>query len=258
MRRRRGHCARRASVTLALLLAAGCDGETEILVRAAWEEGRPVSELDITALPFDPDRLLDSLAAVAPTPRPSFGGLEQELRAYARPTDDPYEDLNRPWRALRDSVVALSDSLFAMDRGTPQYAAMYERFRQSYARLADRAAERDVAMRQLGASDLGLARRAQAAADSLRLWEYEAYAGYADAAAAAIAHAGARVVEGTTDGEGRAIFRVEPGRWWLVARLPDPDNAFLEYYWNVAVTVTRLVPVRVPMNPGNGERRWRH
>ncbi|MDH3289745.1 MAG: hypothetical protein OEO20_14290 [Gemmatimonadota bacterium] len=239
-------------------MTTGCDGETEILVRAAWEDGRPVPELDITALPFDPDRLLDSLAAIAPNPRPSFTELEQELRAYARPTDDPYEELNRPWRALRDSVVALSDSLFATDREAPHYAAMYERFRRSYARLADRAAERDAAMRQLGASDLGLARRAQAAADSLRRWEYEAYEGYADAAAAAIAHAGARVVETSTDGEGRAVLGVEPGRWWLVARLPDPDNPFLEYYWSVAVTVTRLVPVRIPMDPGTGERRWQH
>lgn len=217
-----------------------------------------MSALDITALPFDPDRLLDSLTTAAPTPRPDFGQLEQELRAYARPADDPFKELNRPWRALRDSVVALSDSLFAMDRGTPQYAALYERFRQSYARLADRASERDAALRRLGASDLGLARRAQAAADSLRRWEYDAYEGYADAAAAAIADAGARVVEGTTDGDGRVTLRVDPGRWWLVTRLPDPENPFLEYYWNAAVTVTRLVPVRVPLNPGNGERRWRH
>lgn len=180
------------------------------------------------------------------------------MHEYHRPEPDPYEEINRPWLALRDTVRALADSLIERDRAEPGYAADYERFRALYARLAQRAAERDRALRDVNGDHLDLARRAATAADSLRAWEYQAYAGYPDAAAAAVVRSGRSVVEGTTDRHGALTLQVQPGRWWLVARTPDPANPFLEYYWNVSVTATRVVPVRLPLSSNNAAKRWRH
>jgi hypothetical protein len=240
-----------------LSVLAGCNGKTDVVVSATWDDSTPISQLEITALPFDPDHIIDSLEATADTERPDFSDLEAEMLAYEPPEDDRFAEATRPWRALRDTVQHLADSLNAMDRTGPMYATRYEQFRQLYARLAQRAAERDEALRRLGGGQMELARRAAEAADSLRRWEYEAYAGYAEVAGRAVLNSGLEVAEAVTDETGVAQFTLDSGRWWLVARYADPHNPFLEYYWNVPVTVS-VLPVRLPFGLGNSVRRWRH
>jgi hypothetical protein len=250
---------RRALWPAVLALAfTGCRQDARINVVAVWADDRPIAELEILALPFNPDRMLDSLATEAPTPPPMFPELLQEMRSYTIPEDDPYAELNRPWLALRDSVAALSDTLMGMERSAPAYAAGYARFRTLYARLADLAAARDRALREVNGERVALARRAAVAADSLRTWEYAAYAAYPDVAAEAVIASGREVVEGVTDKDGTVLLVLDPGRWWLVARSPDETNPFMEYYWNVPVTVTRVIPLRLPLTPGTAVRRWRH
>jgi hypothetical protein len=144
-----------------------------------------------------------------------------------------------------------------MDRRSPEYAAAYERFRALYTRLAQRAAERDAALRALNGPQLNLARRAQDAAEALRAWEYEAYAAYAEVAARYLRETGRPIHTVTTDPAGVARLALEPGPWWLVARLPDSANPFLERYWHVPVGVSRLVPLRVPMAERAAVVRWR-
>lgn len=250
--------ARTGAVLVLAALSTGCERETRIALEVTWDHDGPVADLAVTALPFDPDHLLDSLAGEVDIPAPTFPALEAEIHEFSRPDPDPYEEINRPWLALRDTVRELADSLIDRDRTESGYAADYDRFRALYARLAERAAERDRALRAVNGDHLDLARRAAAAADSLRSWEYQAYAGYPEAAAAAVVHAGRSVIEGTTDHHGRLTLRVQPGRWWLVARTADPENPFLEYYWNVPVTATRVVPVRLPLSSANATKRWRH
>jgi hypothetical protein len=231
--------------------------KTDVVISATWDASTPIADLTITALPFDPDRIIDSLEALAATERPDFTDLEAEMLAYEPPQDDRFEEASRPWRALRDTVQQLADSLIAIGRGAPGYATQYARFRQLYARLAQRAAERDDALRGLGGNQIDLARRAATAAESLRTWEYEALESYSEIAAGQVLLTGHEAVEAPTDESGEAHFTLAPGRWWLVARYADPENPFMEYYWNVPVTVS-LLPVRLPISLGNSERRWRH
>jgi len=240
------------------LTAVGCRGEAEVAVRAMWDPVTPIVELEVTALPFDPDRVLDSLTLRATSPAPSFADLEEEIRAYRPPNDERVETATRPWRALRDTVQVLADSLNTVGRSAPGYAEQYGRFRRLYERLAQLATERDAQLRRLSGGQLDLARRATTAAESLRAWEYEAFASYGDVAAAEVLRTGRDVVEAATDYTGQAVFRLAPGRWWLVARHPDPQNPFLEYYWNMPVTVTGTLPVRLPLGVGRSESRWRH
>jgi len=241
------------------MIVSGCTGtKPSVILRASDEHGGPLRALQITAYPFDPDRLLDSLAEVSPTPRPEFRDLWAQLQAYRPPDDGPIREVSRPWRALHDSVAGLADSLNAADRRSPTYAAAYERFRTMYARLAQRAAERDAALRALGGDDIGLARRAQMAAESLRTWEYQAYSAYPDIAEARVASEGRTLRDGVTDDHGEVRFELEPGQWWLVARAPVPDNPFEEYYWHTSVTVSALLPIRVPLSTGNAIVRWRY
>jgi hypothetical protein len=226
-------------------------------MHATLGEDSVVAGLEITAYPFDPQQILDSLAALATESPPTFPDLEREMATYRPPDDARFEEAGRPWRALRDTVAAVSDSMLRMDRRSPTYAAAYERFRALYTRLARRAAERDAALRALNGPQLDLARRVQAAAEALRAWEYDAYAEYADVAARHLQETGRQIHTVTTDPAGVARLALEPGSWWLVARLPDAENPFLERYWHVPIGVSRLVPLRVPMGERAAETRWR-
>lgn len=231
--------------------------EAPLEIRAALAPGGPMAGLTIAVLPFDPAALLDSLATRAPTPRPQFPDLERTLAAFQLPADSGEPPPGIAWRALRDSVAHLADSLNRVDRGAPGYAAAYGRFRHLYARLAQRAAERDAAIRHARRDELELVRRARAAADSLRTWERDAYAAFPDLARAAAQRAGRPVRQVTTDSIGIARVALEPGAWWLSARWPHPDNPFLEYQWTVPVRVAGL-PVAVPLTARNVETHWRH
>lgn len=248
---------RRALLAAGFLLAAACgrDGSS-VVVRARMHEA-PVTGLTVRAYPFDPDRILDSLAALAPSPRPRFPELERELAAYEPAEDERLQEASRPWAALRDTVAALSDSLNRMDRRSPAYARLYERFRELYARLAQRAAQRDAATRELHGDHLDLARRAQAAAESLRVWEQAAFAAYAEVAQAALERSGHAVLDRSTDEAGALEFELARGDWWLLARWSDPHNPFQEYYWNVPLRSSGWLPLRIPLMDGNARRRWR-
>jgi hypothetical protein len=60
-----------------------------------------------------------------------------------------------------------------------------------------------------------------------------------------------------TDSSGHADVELPRGDWWLVLRVPDPENPFLEYRWHVGVRVTPF-PERVPLLPLDAEHVWRH
>jgi hypothetical protein len=239
-------------------MATGCGGDASpVLVRASLGHGEPVTGLEITALPFDAEAVLDSLADAAPTPRPTFRALEAELAAYRSPEDDRLAEASIPWLALHDSVSRLADSLNGMDRRGATYARMYARFRQLYARLQQRATERDRALEELRGEDVTLARRAQAASEELRTWERDAYSAYPQIAAEALDRRGVEFVRATAAEDGTLHLELPPGEWWIVARLADPENPFQEYYWNVPLTVGWR-PVGVPLSERNTVRRWRH
>ncbi len=241
-----------------LLVLAACHGaESAVIVRAQMHE-EPVRGLAVSAYPFDPDRILDSLTALASEPPPQFPELESELADYEPANDERLQQASRPWLALRDTIAALSDSLNRMDRRSPAYARMYDQFRQLYDRLAQRAAERDAALREINGDHVELARRAQTAAESLRVWEHDAFASYAEAAQVTLLRSGRSVVEAPTDEAGEIELELPRGEWWLIARWPDPHNPFQEYYWNVPLRSTGWFPVRVPLMDGNSLRRWRH
>jgi hypothetical protein len=247
------------TIHLVGLLALGCaERAVPIDVHAALSDSEPLVGVEITALPYDPERLLDSLAAADSTPRPDVSALEAELLAFRRPpapaTDD---ETDRAWRATQDTVRRLADSLRRVDRRAPGYAAAYGRFRQLYRRLVERAGARDASLRELTGDVRSLAERAGRAADSLRAWERGAYAGFDTAAARAIRASGRTPLAAETDADGWARFELPSGDWWLVLRRPHAENPFLEYAWNLPVTMAGF-PFRVPITAGNATLRWRH
>jgi hypothetical protein len=145
-----------------------------------------------------------------------------------------------------------------MDRASLAYRETYGRLRGLYDRLSQRAADRDRALRGGLSGERDLALRAARAADSLRRWEQVAYADLADRLERAVRQSGRDVHQVSTDSAGVAKILLPPGRWWIQASVRDPRNPFLERYWNVSVTLTRVVAVAVPLLERTAATRWRH
>lgn len=231
-------------------------------VRAQLGAEAPLRQLDIVALPFNPQALLDSLASAAPKPRPAFTELESRLQRYQPSERDTVPDprgvqATATALATRDSVLRLSATLRRMDRTAPGYREAYARFRDLYARYSAREAARENAVRKTESGDRRLADVASRAADSLRVWERVAYREFPRLALERAAATGRGVQRITTDSGGLATLALVGGAWWLSARLPDPSNPFLEYRWDVPLTAAGL-PFGIPLTPANAEVRWRH
>lgn len=249
-----------ALLLCAAALAACSGGEMDLVVRGLRQPGMPHAGLEVTALPVDPDALLDSLAAASRRPKPRFPELDAAMARFRSGEADTTSALRATaaWRAARDSVEAVGDSLRALDRASLAYREAYGRLRALYDRLGQRAAERDRAMQGGLGAERDLAQRAERAADSLRRWEQAAYAEFPTRLAESVRQSGRDVRQLVTDSTGVARFRLLPGRWWIQAHVREPENPFLERYWNVPVRLSRLVPAALPLLDRNAVSRWRH
>lgn len=220
-------------------------------------DGQPLSRIDLLVIPYDAVRLRDSLARAAPRPRPDFPELEVALDTFRRRFPPELEEVYRDWRAARNRVEVLGDSLDQMDREDSGYRSVYERFRAMYEGLAAQEAQLERATRELSGDERELARRAAAAADTLRRWELESFEPYDSLAALALDASGREIVSLTTDAEGRADAVLAPGRWWAVARMPHEENPFRDYLWYVPFSVTGLTPLRIPLTEEMARTDWR-
>lgn len=242
-------CSRRVTVA-AFLLTAACGSRGTLEVTARLDDV-PLAGLEIVALSYDVEGILDSLTAAAEEPPPEFRELEAELRRFERRDADSIVALHAEWVETRRRVADLADSLTAVGPASPGYAAAYARFRAAYNALSREERALEQKMRQDFGGDRALAARAAAAADSIRNWERRAFRDFAT------------IVEGrdevtiTTDSLGHARVTLPTGAWWLVARRPDPANPFMELAWNVPVVVSSLVPVATPVSGRNVSVRWR-
>ena len=234
-----------------LAFQTGCSGSEGTLEVRAVLDGTPQSGLEIAVLSYDAERILDSLERASPEPRPEFSELDAALRAFRRADPDSIADLHSDWVETRRTVDRLADSLNQIGRAAPGYAAAYARFRAAYRSLAGTEAGLEGRMRTQLADDRDLAQRAAAAADSVRRWERTALRDFSGLTASL------EEVLVTADSVGRARVSLSPGRWWIVARVSDPDNPFLEFSWNVPVVVSSLVPIVVPVGDHNVRLRWR-
>ncbi|MEE8491438.1 MAG: hypothetical protein V3S60_07330 [Acidimicrobiia bacterium] len=235
---------------MGLVVLAGCDGEGKVVLTATLDN-LPLVGLEIVALPYDAQSILDSLGRAAPTPPPDYTALEMELRNYQRKDSDSIGNLNTEWAEARRPIADLADTVKEMERGSAEHASAYARFRAAYHALSREEVMLERRMRRELGSDRDLAVRAGAAADSLRRWEEAAYQTFLDVVA------GRDGITGSTDSLGQARLELEAGRWWLVARRPDPKNPFMEFAWNVPLVVSSIVPVATPLSRHNVTLRWR-
>jgi len=244
-----------------VLCLSACADHAKVQVRAFFESGIPLTGVEVSVLPFDAERVLDSLDALSPTPKPDFSPLQAKIQNYRRRdtvSADPGAGIMAAWLATKDSVARMASDLSRQDRKAPGYKESYARFRQLYDRFTAREAEREARLRSFYSADRTLAEEATHASDSLRAWERVAYRDFAELANAEVARRKRAVVQTRTDSVGTFEAELPNGPWWLTAHVINPDNPFEEFHWNVPVTVAAGLPVSLPLMRANAVVRWRH
>jgi hypothetical protein len=247
-------------IFLLLLGAAafGCRTESSVDIHVSLPASDALAGLEVIAAPYDAQAILDSLERAAPTPRPQFPDLDSTLDGFRRDIPDELRRVFQLWADSRGRVEALADTLHGLGHDAPGYERAYNRFRQLYEALVAQEADLERATREMTAEDRELGRAAGLAADSLRRWEEMAFADFDRLADSALARSERSEQYLVTDAAGRVHTKLPVGRWWLLARLPHPENPFMVYSWNAPIHVRGTAPLRVPMSGRNVTLVWRH
>ena len=249
----------------ALLLAAGACSPAEVVVSMEIEVPNPdgagmvqlsLSDVEVQLLPWDRDAVFDSLTRAFPTPEPAVPTELVQAREAVQAAQAQWDQAQRRWNIIRDTLQKLSASLEQYNRGEAQYLLLYREFQDFDSQLGGVERQMNQAFARFDSLQRGTIR----ASDSVRImqdnWADEAFAGVGEIFRAKQVAAGLDVAVDTTDASGvaRGNFRVRPGQYWIHARYP---MTYTELYWNVPVTVERGDPIPVTLTRANAEERIR-
>lgn len=229
------------TVPLALLLLAACSNRREIHVevRIPDPDGveTPIPGVRVAALPYDRDSIIVALEARASEARPHTKALDSLFQAFRAPFVGytRLAWLDEQLRRRRDA--AGSDSARAvLDDSVARLAPELERAR----------ADLDGARRTLWPGIDSLR-------SEVRRWEETVYAGYDTLVTGLTRDRMREGIQDTTDARGGATITVGPGRWWIHARSPDPQDPNAEWYWNAPLRGDTVL-----LTPATGSRRPRY
>jgi hypothetical protein len=249
----------------ALLLGAAACGPAEVVVMieidvddpsGSGTVAQPLSDIEVQLLPYDRNEIFDSLTSAYSTPEPEVPEALLAARAEVQAAQAEWDETQRRWAILRDTLQQISGTLEGLARTDAQYIVLfreYDEFDSEYS-----AVEREVerAFARFDSLQQGTIR----SSDSIRIlqdnWADDAFADITDVFRAKQLESGLDIVVDTTDASGvaRQNLRVRPGQYWVYARY---ELTYTELYWNVPVTVERGDPVQVRLTRQNAEERLR-
>ncbi|HEX2188218.1 MAG TPA: hypothetical protein VHG51_04935 [Longimicrobiaceae bacterium] len=167
----------------------------------------------------------------------TLAACEEEPRVAVGATLDGEPIADLPVRLLPYDRDALLDSL-ARAAGAPEPAIPPELIQQLQGLAeAERAARQrgDTALARFRAERASVFARADSLRAARRAWAEEAFARFDSLAARRAEAAGRDEMADTTGAAGTAVFRAEPGRWWVHARYTLP---YSELSWSFPVQVS--------------------
>ena len=235
----------------------GCDGgRREVAVRVSIPDPAstetPAAGVDIVALPYDRDSVLESLDARAHSPRPDTAELDSLFARFRGPFT-AYTAMSYAEGALRDSLRLLRSRLDSLPRSAPDYPVMsahYARLSDSLGRVQSRAQHARAALDRARAEFVS---RSESLRSAIRHWEDSTYQGY-DSIVENLDRARRRKpVTDTTDATGWAHFTLAPGAWWIHARAWDTSDPNSQWYWNIPATADTIL-----LSSRTGQRRPRY
>lgn len=228
-------------------------GPAEVTVRVAIPGPdsvlAAVAGVQLIALPYDRDSVIAALEAQSAAPARETHALDSLYGAFRAPFA-AYAQAALRVRRLEDSLAAIRADLDSIPRNASAYRSLYLRFTELADTLARAQAASERAQAVLKRARDTLGGRIERLRAAHRRWEDTTYHGYDSLTTALVRSRGLTPIADTTDAEGRAAFRLLPGRWWIYARSWDAEDPYSEWYWNVPVRGDSLI-----LDPANGRRR---
>jgi hypothetical protein len=248
---------------LGLILAAGACGPAEVVVTMEIDvpnpdgEGmvtRPLSDIEVQLIPFNRDEVFDSITTAFGTPEPDPPADLLAAREEVQAAQAEWDEANRRWATIRDTLQKLNDAMEQYSRGEARYVALFREWQEWDSQYA---AAEDEVDRTFGAFD-ELQRGTIRQSDSVRIlqenWAEDAFADIGEVFSAKQRATGLDWVVDTTDANGvaRGNLLVAPGQYWVHARY---ELAYTELYWNFPITVEGGEPMTVQLTRANAEER---
>jgi hypothetical protein len=248
---------------LGLLLAAGACGPAEVIVQMEIEVEdpmtgamvtQPLSDIDVRLYPFDRDAVFDSISAAYPTPEPDVPPELEAARAEVQVAQAEWNDSQRRWAILRDTLQKITTTLEGLPRSSADYIMLFREYGDFEAEYSQVEGQVERSFARFDSLQQGTIR----ASDSIRIlqenWADDAFADVSDVFRAKQLASGLDIAADTTDASGvaRDNLRVRPGQYWVSARY---ELTYTELYWNVPITVERGDPVQVRLTRQNAEER---
>lgn len=250
-------------VALALLLATAACGPAEVVVTMEIEVPNPdgdgmvtrqLSDIEVQLIPFDRDAAFAEMAAAYGTPEPEIPQELLDRRAEVQAAQMEWDEANRRWATIRDTLQTLSAVLEEYNPAEPQYRAIFSEWQDWEADLSTAEAEVERTFATFDSLQQGTIRES----DSVRIiqenWADEAFADIGTVFNEQQRATGLDWVVDTTDASGvaRGNLNVKPGTYWVHARY---EMAYTELYWNVMITVEGGEPMTVQLNGSNAQER---
>ena len=251
------------ALAFSLLLAAAACGPAEVVVTIEVEvpnpdgEGmvvRQLSDVEVQLIPFDRDAVFDSLTQAYGTPEPEVPQDLIERREAVQEAQAEWDEANRRWSTIRDTLQKLNDAMEQYSRGEARYVALFREWQDWESQLGAAQREVDQTFEAFNELQSGTIRES----DSIRIlqdnWADDAFADVGDVFAAKLRESGLDWVVDTTDANGvaRGNLMVAPGTYWVHARYELP---YTELYWNHMITVEGGEPMTVRLTRENAQER---
>lgn len=252
-------------LALGLMLAVAACGPAEVVVTMEIDvpnpegEGmvtRQLEDIEVQLIPFDRDALFAEMATAYGTPEPEIPQELIERRNEVQAAQAEWDEANRRWATIRDTLQKLNTALEQYSRGEAAYVALFREWQDWESDLGAAEREVDRTFEQFNELQQGTIRES----DSVRImqdnWADEAFADIGTVFSEAQRETGLDWVVDTTDASGvaRGNLRVKPGTYWVHARY---ELAYTELYWNVMITVEGGEPMTVTLSRDNAEERTR-
>jgi len=250
---------------LALLLGAGACGPAQVVVLIEIEVddpsgngmvSQPLSDIEVRLVPYDRDAVFDSMTAAYSTPEPEVPEALLAARADVQAAQERWDDAQRRWAILRDTLQRITATLEGLPRTDAQYIMLFREYNEFDTEYAAVERQVETAFARFDSLQQGTIR----SSDSVRIlqenWADDAFAEVSDVFRLKQSASGLDLAVDTTDASGvaRTNLRVRPGRYWVSARY---ELTYSELYWNVPITVERGDPIEVRLTRQNAEERLR-
>lgn len=254
---------RTVAFALSLLLAAAACGPSEVVVTIEIEvpnpegEGtvvRALSDVEVQLIPFDRDAVFDSMTAAYGTPEPDVPQELIDRRQVVQEAQATWDETNRRWSTIRDTLQKLNDAMEGYSRGEARYVALFREWQEWEGQLGTAEQQVNQAFAAFDSLQQGTIRES----DSVRIlqdnWADDAFADIGTVFADHARESGLDWVVDTTDASGvaRRNLMVKPGTYWVHARYELP---YTELYWNQMITVERGEPMTVRLTRANAQER---